>query len=41
MQPTAPDRDDRLADSAFQNSSADDTTTNDVFELWRDLGGSD
>lgn len=41
MQTTAPDRDDRQADAAQANLSADDTGLYDIYDLWRDLGGSD
>lgn len=41
MQADAADRDDHLADVNLPNSAADDTGTHDVFDLWRDLGGSD
>ena len=41
MQTTAADRDDlsRLADDGCPN--AGETAPDDLFELWRDLGGSD
>ncbi len=41
MQANAADRDDRLADVNDANPPADDTPLDDVFALWRDLGGSD
>jgi hypothetical protein len=41
MQTTASDRDDRPADSTHANPPADDTELRDIFDLWRDLGGSD
>jgi|GEM_PF-4595607 len=40
MQTTALDCDDRQIDSTPLNTPTDDTI-HDVFDLWRDLGGSD
>ena len=41
MQAATQDRDDRLVDTTVQNPAPDDTGTHDIFDLWRDLGGSD
>jgi hypothetical protein len=41
MQTTAPDRDDRQVDTAPQDAPADDAGFQELFALWRDLGGSD
>ena len=41
MQTTAPDRDDHPDATAQVNPPSDDTALQDLFELWRDLGGSD
>ena len=41
MPTAAPDRDDRQPDPVHTDPPADDTGLHDIFELWRDLGGSD
>jgi hypothetical protein len=41
MPTAAPDRDDRQVDTVHTDPPADDTGLHDIFELWRDLGGSD
>lgn len=40
MQTTAQDREDLQADLTQQNQPSDDARL-DIFDLWRDLGGSD
>jgi hypothetical protein len=41
MQTTASDRDDHQPDTTPANPPSDDTALQALFELWRDLGGSD
>jgi hypothetical protein len=41
MPTTAPDREDLPTDADSANPPADDTGLLDIFDLWRDLGGSD
>ena len=41
MQTIAADRDDRQVDTPHPDAPADDVGSQDIFVLWRDLGGSD
>jgi hypothetical protein len=41
MPANAADCDEPLTDTLTANSPADDTALDDLFDLWRDLGGSD